>query len=36
MQCPLVVLEKVGWKQGKVFGSEESDLMGTGINLPYI
>jgi hypothetical protein len=25
--CPLVLLVKVGWKQGKTFGSEEGKVM---------
>jgi hypothetical protein len=30
-QCPLVLLVKVGWKQGKVLRSEEGSVKGGGL-----
>jgi len=29
-QCPHVLLEKVGWKQGKALGSEQGSVLGSG------
>jgi hypothetical protein len=30
-QCPFVLLVKLGWREGKVLGSEESKVMVSGI-----
>jgi hypothetical protein len=30
-QCPLVLLAKVGRKQGEVWGSEEGSMLGSGL-----
>jgi hypothetical protein len=30
-QCPLLRVVKVGWKQSKAVGSEESSVIGSGV-----
>ena len=31
MLCPLVLLAKAGWRQGRALGSEEDTVIGSGL-----